>query len=65
MSIFVLNFEIMIKLLIWVIVGFLVYRFFISPVISPQKKIENEKKSKIKGEYVDYEEIKEEQDERK
>lgn len=55
----------MIKLLIWVVVGFFAYRFFIVPMISPQRKIDKEKKSKIKGEYIDYEEIKDENDGRK
>ncbi len=55
----------MIKLLIWVVVGFFAYRFFIAPMISPHNKIGNEKKSKIKGEYLDYEEIKDENDVRK
>lgn len=50
----------MIKLALWVIAAFLVYRFFIAPKPKDQVKIKgkNEESRFVKGEYIDYEDIK-------
>jgi len=54
----------MIKLVIYLVLAFLIYRFYISPIKSAldarkAKVVDNQKsKEKDSGEYVDYEEIK-------